>query len=230
MLEIDGVHAFYGASHILHGVTLSVGRSEVVALLGRNGAGKSTTLKCAMGIVPAKSGRVRLLGRDITGLPPYRIARLGIAYVPEERRIFPDLTVRENLEVARRGTSSAWDVNRVYDVFPPLAALDGRLGEQLSGGEQQMLAIGRALMQSPALILLDEPSEGLAPVVVERLGDSLQRLKESGLTILLAEQNLVFVRDLADRAYVIDKGVVVHEGTIEEVWNDEEISTRFLAV
>jgi branched-chain amino acid transport system ATP-binding protein len=217
MLDVEELHAYYGLSHVLHGMSL------------RNGAGKSTTMKAIMGVVPPRHGTVQYKGQAVAGLPPYRIARLGVAYVPEERRIFPDLTARENLEIARtRG--STWTLERVYDLFPPLARLVRRLGGHLSGGEQQMLAIGRALMSDPQLLLLDEPSEGLAPVFVERLEDSLARLKTAGLTILLAEQNLEFVRSLAKRGYIVDKGQVVYEGPIRDLWEKKETSVRYLAV
>jgi branched-chain amino acid transport system ATP-binding protein len=229
MLNVEGLHAFYGLSHVLHGLSLSVTKGDVVALLGRNGAGKSTTMKAIMGVVPPRHGTVHFKGQGIAGLPPYRIARLGIAYVPEERRIFPDLTVRENLDIGRTENSS-WTLERVYDLFPPLARLGRRLGGHLSGGEQQMLAIGRALMSDPQLLLLDEPSEGLAPVFVERLEDSLARLKTAGLTILLAEQNLEFIRSLANRGYIVDKGHVVYAGPVRDLWERKEMSVRYLAV
>ena len=229
MLNVEGLHAYYGLSHVLHGLSLSVTQGEVVALLGRNGAGKSTTMKSIMGVVPPRHGTVLFKGHGIAGLPPYRIARLGVAYVPEERRIFPDLTVRENLDIGRT-ENSTWTLERVYHLFPPLARLGRRLGGHLSGGEQQMLAIGRALMSDPQLLLLDEPSEGLAPVFVERLEDSLARLNTNGLTILLAEQNLEFTRSLAKRVYIVDKGQVVYEGPIRDLWEKKEMSVRYLAV
>ncbi len=230
MLVVKGIHSFYGTSHVLHGVSLTVDNGEVVALLGRNGAGKSTTIKSIMGIVSPRRGEVRFNDRAVTGWAPHRIAHLGVGYVPEDRCIFPDLTVRENLLVGAIQGGKEWTFERVYQLFPALRDFESRMGGRLSGGQQQMLAIARALLVDPRLVLLDEPSEGLAPLVVEHLAESLAKLKAQGMSILLAEQNLEFVRELADRAYVIDKGMIVHESTIDEVLHDEEISARFLAV
>jgi branched-chain amino acid transport system ATP-binding protein len=230
VLVVKGIHSFYGTSHVLHGVSLTVDNGEVVALLGRNGAGKSTTIKSIMGIVSPRRGEVRFNDRAVTGWAPHRIAHLGVGYVPEDRCIFPDLTVRENLLVGAIQGGKEWTFERVYQLFPALRDFESRMGGRLSGGQQQMLAIARALLVDPRLVLLDEPSEGLAPLVVEHLAESLAKLKAQGMSILLAEQNLEFVRELADRAYVIDKGMIVHESTIDEVLHDEEISARFLAV
>jgi branched-chain amino acid transport system ATP-binding protein len=224
MLEVAGLHAHYGRAHILADVSFAVGRGEVVALLGRNGAGKSTTLKAIMGLVPPTRGRITFDGRDIAGRPPYRIARLGLGYVPEDRRLFPDLTVLENLEVGRRPAPDErgppWTPARLFRLFPHLAALGERPAGQTSGGEQQMLAIARTLMGNPQALLLDEPSEGLAPVIVEQLASTIVELKGRGLTILLAEQNLHFARVVADRALIIDRGRIRHSGAFAELAED----------
>jgi branched-chain amino acid transport system ATP-binding protein len=228
MLELRDIHAYYGASHVLHGVTLSARRGEVVSLLGRNGAGKSTTLKSIVGLVGVANGEVRFQGRAITGLPPHQVSRLGIGFVPEDRRIFGDLTVLENLRVG--AVDGRWTRDRVFAVFPQLAALARRRGGSLSGGEQQMLTIARTLMTDPELLLLDEPSEGLAPVVVRALAETIAALKGEGLTILLSEQNVKFARRLADRAYIIEKGQIRFAGTIAELDADESIRRAYLSV
>jgi branched-chain amino acid transport system ATP-binding protein len=234
MLEVAGLHAHYGRAHILADVSFAVGRGEVVALLGRNGAGKSTTLKAIMGLVPPTSGRITFDGRDIAGRPPYRIARLGLGYVPEDRRLFPDLTVLENLEVGRRPGQDRpglpWTPARLFRLFPNLAALRERPAGQTSGGEQQMLTIARTLMGNPQALLLDEPSEGLAPVIVEQLARTILELKGSGLTILLAEQNLHFARVVAERALIMDRGRIRHSGAFAELAEDERLRTAYLAV
>jgi len=233
MLEVSGLHAHYGRAHILFDVSLSAARGEVVVLLGRNGAGKSTTLKAIMGLVPPSAGRVRFEGRDIAGLEPFEIARLGLGYVPEERRIFADLTVTENLEVGRRPAPpgvAPWTPERLFALFPSLAAMPGRLGARMSGGEQQMLTIARTLMGNPRLVLLDEPSEGLAPVVVERMAEAVRALKAEGLTILLSEQNLHFARLVADRATIIEKGRIRYEGTLPALMADAAVRAQYLSV
>ena len=233
MLEIAGIDSFYGEAHILHDVSLAVGRGEVVALLGRNGAGKTTTLKSAMGLVRPRRGSVRFEGRDITGLTPFRRARLGLGYVPEDRRIFKDLSVAENLEVGRRGGATApdgWTVDRVVALFPSLAERLSQRGGRLSGGEQQMLALARTLISNPRLLLLDEPSEGIAPVVVERIAEAILALKRDGLAILVSEQNLGFARAIADRAVVLETGRVVLDGRFADLYADPEKLSRFLAV
>jgi branched-chain amino acid transport system ATP-binding protein len=232
MLELDTVHAAYGETAALFGLSLSVKPGEVSVLLGRNGAGKTTTLKAIVGLVATTSGSIRFSGGDLTGTPTYVIARRGIAYVPEERRIISGLTVEENLRVARRSraVSSAWPLKRAYAMFPELAALRNRPGPRLSGGEQQMLCIARALMTGPALLLLDEPSEGLAPAVIEALRDRLLELKQSGLAILLVEQNDVLVSSLADTVHVVERGVVRYSGSFAEFRNNPEIREQFLAV
>ena len=229
MLEVRDLHAVYGRSHVLHGVSLAAREGEVVSLLGRNGAGKSTTLKAIMGLVRITGGAVRFRGEPLTGLATHVISRLGLGYVPEDRRIFADLTVRENLMVGERA-GSRWSVERRFDVFPALRPMADRRGGSLSGGEQQMLTIARTLVTDPALLLLDEPSEGLAPVIVRRLGEAIAALKREGLTIVLSEQNLKFARRLADRAYVIDKGEIRFEGPIAALDADEPLRRAYLGV
>ncbi len=232
MLQVSDIHVYYGDSHVLQGVSLAVRPGEIVCLLGRNGAGKSTTLRGTLGLNPPKSGRIFFKGDDVTGLPVYEKARRGIAFVPEERRIFAGLTVHENLEVAilpaRKG-QTPWDPGRIYRTFPLLARLKARKGGNLSGGEQQMLAIARALAGNPLMLLLDEPCEGLAPVIVEELARVIAGLK-SDMPILLAEQNARFALSIADRGYVIDKGIICYEGTRADLLGDQEIQSRYLSV
>lgn len=225
MLEIKGIHTFYGLSHILFDVSLAVRAGQVVCLLGRNGAGKTTTLKSVMGITPPRSGRIVFKGEDITGSAPYRMARKGIGYVPDDRRIFADLTVGENLEIAARKSESGngWDEERVYTLFPALGDITHRKGGLLSGGEQKMLAIARALMTNPEFLLLDEPTEGLAPVMVKKLQETIRTLKDAGFTVLLAEQNVRFTLDLSDYGYIIDNGRIRYQGTVEELTGNEEV-------
>ncbi|MFA9444210.1 ABC transporter ATP-binding protein [Egicoccus sp. AB-alg6-2] len=211
MLEVEGLHGHYGASHVLHGVDLQASAGELVALLGRNGAGKTTTLSALMGVVPASAGRIRLDGEDITELPAFRRLRKGLAMVPSGARVFADLTVEENLQVVRpRHTDDPWTVQRVYELFPKLGDLRNANAKNLSGGERQMLAVGRGLMANPKVLLLDEPSEGLAPVVVQALGTLLGQLREVGLTMVLAEQQHRFALRHADRAFLIEKGAIRH--------------------
>ena len=229
MLELEGVEAGYGLSRVLHGVSLRADAGEVVSLLGRNGAGKSTTLKSIVGLVAVSGGRIRFDGREITGRPTHEISRLGVGYVPEERRIFSDLTVAENLLVGRKGTG-AWDTERVNAVFPKLRELARRRAGSLSGGEQQMLTVARTLMGNPRVVLLDEPSEGLAPVIVRALGEQIAALKREGLTILLSEQNLKFAARLADRAYIIEKGLIRFDGPMATLMADEELRRKYLTV
>jgi branched-chain amino acid transport system ATP-binding protein len=233
MLEVEGLHAHYGRAHILQGVTLSAAQGEVVAVLGRNGAGKSTTMKAIMGLVRPTGGRVRFQGVDVTGREPFEIARQGLGYVPEERRIFTELTVMENLEVGRqppREGLAPWTPERVFALFPPLAAMRTRPGGRMSGGEQQMLTIARTLMGNPRLILLDEPSEGLAPVIVERMAAAILELKREGITVLLSEQNLHFARLVSDRACVLEKGAIRWEGTLAALMEAEEVRAQYLSV
>lgn len=232
ILSVQGLDVAYGRAQVIHGVSLEVAAGEVVALMGRNGAGKSTTLKAIMGLVPA-TGVVKFEGRDIIGWAPHRIARLGIGYVPEERRIFTTLTVAENLEIGRRPAPdgvSPWTLERLSALFPNLAELMGRRGGQISGGEQQMLALARTLMGNPRLLLLDEPSEGLAPVIVDQLARSLNALREQGIAVLLSEQNLRFAGAVAQRAAIIEGGRIVHECAMPELLADREIRLAHLAV
>lgn len=229
MLEVEGIHTYYGPSHVLQGVSLTVREGEVVCLLGRNGAGKTTTLRSIIGLTPPRRGSIRLLGREMTGWHPYQVARMGIGYVDQGRRIFPALSVDENLEVAENGRKGAWTKVEVYRAFPELVPLRSRLGRHLSGGEQQILAIGRALMGNPVLLLCDEPSEGLAPLLVRRLGALLREVAGQGLAVLLAEQNLRFALDLAHRGYIIDKARVRLEGPTD-LLRGEEIVRRHLAL
>ncbi len=232
MLRATDIHVYYGDSHVLQGVSLTVHEGEIVALLGRNGAGKSTTLKGIIGVIPPKSGHVLFNGEDVTGRPVYETVRKGIAFVPEDRRIFQGLTVKENLEVAvlppRQGLTS-WTIERVYDVFPLLHRLKNRKGGNLSGGEQQMLAIARALVGNPILLLLDEPCEGLAPVIVEEMGRIISGIK-SDIPVLLSEQNAYFALSIADRGYVIDKGVIRYEGNRQDMITNTEVQSRYLTV
>jgi branched-chain amino acid transport system ATP-binding protein len=233
LLELDGVNTYYGRSHILFDVSLSVAKGEVVALLGRNGAGKSTTFRSVIGLTAPQSGEVRFKGEKVNGLRAFRICRKGIGFVPEDRRCFPDLTVRENLEVATRRekqTDSPWTVDRVYALFPRLQERERNLGSQLSGGEQQMLTIARTLMTNPEVLLLDEPSEGLAPLVVALLADMILQIRKEGVTVLLAEQNLHFCAKVSDRGYVIDKGSVKYEGTMKDLLANDEVKEKYLAV
>lgn len=232
MLEVKGIHTYYGLSHILFDVSLNVRRGEVVCILGRNGAGKSTTMRSIMGLTPPKKGSIVFKGQDMTGVKPHLRARLGLGYVPDDRRVFADLTVGENLEiVARSGPGEdAWSKERVYEFFPPLADIDGRRAGFLSGGEQQMLTIGRALMVNPDFLLLDEPTEGLAPLVVKLLAEQIAALKSTGLTVLLAEQNQEVALGLADRGYIIDNGVIRFSGSIEELKANEEVRHKYLMV
>ena len=233
MLELHDVHAVYGRSHVLHGVSLSARAGEVVSLLGRNGAGKSTTLKAIIGLVEVTRGTIVLDGRALRGLPTHAVSRAGIGWVPEDRRIFGDLTVRENLMVGEAGAGDParrWPLARVFALFPRLQALAGQRGGRLSGGEQQMLTIARTLMTGPRLLLLDEPSEGLAPVVVKALADNIAALKRDGLTILLSEQNLAFARRLADRAYIIEKGEIKFEGPFAALDAQPDVRRTYLSV
>jgi branched-chain amino acid transport system ATP-binding protein len=233
VLAAVGLVAGYGPAQVRFGVELSLAAGEVAALMGRNGAGKSTTLKALMGLLPPRAGRVRFAGRDITGWPPFRIARLGLGDVPEDRRIFGDLTVAENLEVGRRPARdgrTAWTPERLFAVFPNLAAMRGRRASAMSGGEQQMLTIARTLMGNPDAVLLDEPSEGLAPVIVEQMAEAVLRMKQEGIAVLLSEQNLDFAAAVADRAYVIEKGSIRFSGPMATLEADEGARQAWLAV
>ncbi len=232
MLNIEAIHTYYGLSHILFGVSLEVSKGEIVCLLGRNGAGKSTTMRSIMGLTPPRQGEIRFKGETISGKKPYQIARMGIGYVPDDRRVFADLTVGENLEISARkkGTIVLWNKESIYELFPPLRNIDSRQAGFLSGGEQQMLAIGRSLMTNPECLLLDEPTEGLAPLVVEMLEEQIGKLREKGVTVLLAEQNVKMATRLSDRAYVIDDGVIRYHGSIEDLQENEEVRKKYLLV
>jgi branched-chain amino acid transport system ATP-binding protein len=233
MLEMKSVNSAYGRAHILYDLSLSAQRGEVVVLLGRNGAGKSTTLKTLIGLVPPLSGEIRFDGRRIERLEPYQIARLGLGYVPEERRIFTDLSVMENLEVGRqppRAGAPQWTPEKLFGLFPNLAAMRTRRGAHMSGGEQQMLTIARTLMGNPSAILLDEPSEGLAPVIVEQMTRTILELKQEGLCVLLSEQNLHFANLVADRAYIIEKGQIRYQGSMAGLAADAQMRAAYLSV
>ena len=232
MIRVEDIHVYYGDSYILQGMSLTVKEDEIVCLLGRNGAGKTTTMRGIMGYTPPRKGRILLKDREITRSPVYEHVRLGIGYVPEDRQIFPDLTVDENLEVAAlppREDRAPWTRERIYEAFPLLRPLRRRQGGSLSGGEQQMLAIARALMGNPRVLLLDEPCEGLAPVIVDSLGEAILSLKKE-MPILMTEQNAYFALEISDREYVIDKGCVRFEGGIKELADHPTIQKNYLAV
>ncbi len=233
MLDAQQLCAWYGKAQILFDVSLHVGAGQCVALMGRNGAGKSTTMKALMGLLARRSGRVRFEGRDVSQLAPHAISRLGLGWVPEDRRIFTDLSVRENLEVGRqpaRAGAAAWTPEKLFELFPNLATMLDRPGGRTSGGEQQMLTIARTLMGNPRLILLDEPSEGVAPLIVEQLASMMVALKQQGLSILLSEQNLHFARLVSDRAVVLEKGQVQFSGTMEQLMADDTVQRTYLSV
>lgn len=234
ILNLTGVVTCYGKSEVLQGISLCVEKGEVVALLGRNGAGKTTTMRSIMGLTPPRAGTIEFKGVKIVGKPPHEIARLGISYVPEDRRIFPDLSVEENLllaeRLAPRENQKIWPLQRVYELFPVLYDFRKRKGALLSGGQQKMLALGRALMKQPRLLLLDECTEGLAPLIVREFVRVLKEVRSSGTTVLMADQNFRFARSLADRGYIIDKGLINYQGTIEQICSNEEIVRKYLAV
>ncbi len=231
MLEIKEIHTYYGTSHILFGISLAVEKGEAVCLLGRNGAGKTTTFRSIIGLTPPKSGSIKFLGQEIVGKPPFVIARMGIGFVPDDRRIFPDLTVRQNILVARREIEGAiWNLDRIYHLFPKLKELESHMGNQLSGGEQQMLTVARTLMTNPQLILLDEPGEGLAPLVVKAMGEQLAEIKKTGITMLICEHNVGLSMALSDRCYVMDKGMIRFQGTIDDLKKNEEVRKKYLMV
>lgn len=232
MLKVDDIHTYYGESYVLQGVSLEVGKPSVVALLGRNGMGKTTTLHSIMGFTPPRRGEILLEGKNLVGLPSYRVSRMGLALVPQGRRIFPSLTVEENLLMAehRSDCREPWTLERVYNLFPVLKERAANRGNLISGGQQQMLAIGRALMTNPDIILMDEPSEGLAPIIVQQLGGIIKELHKSGLSILLVEQNLRLALNVADYVYIINKGVIVHGCTPRALREDKETEARYLSV
>ena len=233
IVRVENLEVFYGASQILFGVSFAVNQGDTLALLGRNGAGKSTTFKSLIGLVPPRSGSVRIMGQEIQGSKPYRIAARGLGYVPEDRQIFPDHSVEDNLSIAaKKGPQGQdhWNLERVYEIFPLLQPLRNRSGGHLSGGEQQMLSIARTLMGNPEVLLLDEPSEGLAPVIVQLIGNLIKTLRQMGVTIILAEQNMRFCLGIANHAVVIDKGEIVYQDTIEALKANEQITKNYLAV
>jgi len=233
MLEIAALDAYYGRAHILQGVTFAMKRGEVLALMGRNGAGKSTTMKAVMGLVPPVGGTVSFEGQRLDGREPFEIARLGVGYVPEDRRVFSELSVMENLSVAQRparADAPHWTPERLFALFPNLGGMRDRPGGAMSGGEQQMLTIARTLMGNPKLVLLDEPSEGLAPVIVEEMAKTILALKSEGLTVLISEQNLHFAGNVADRAAIIEKGVIRFTGSMDELKANEAIRLQYLSV
>jgi branched-chain amino acid transport system ATP-binding protein len=237
-LEVEHLNAWYGAAQVLYDITFTVGRGEVVALMGRNGAGKSTTMKAVMGLLPRRDGTVRVNGRDISALKPYEIARLGVGFTPEDRRIFSDLTVLENLDAGRQpprlfadGTPAPeWTPETLFKLFPNLAELRHRPGGRMSGGEQQMLTIARTLMGNPLIVQLDEPSEGIAPLIVEEIADTIVELKKRGLSILLSEQNVGFAEIVSDRAYLLEKGQIRWAGTMAELAENVEIQRAYLTL
>jgi len=233
LLSVTDLRAWYGRAQVLFGVALEVGAGEVVALMGRNGAGKSTTLKSIVGLLDAVSGEIAFDGHDLRGLEAFQIARLGVGYVPEERRIFTELTVLENLEVGRqapRPGAPSWNADKLMRLFPNLRELEHRLGGRMSGGEQQMLTVARTLMGNPRLVLLDEPSEGIAPRIVEDMANMIVELKQEGLSVLLCEQNLHFAQLVSDRAYVLEKGQVKYQGPMAELAANPEVKREYLAV
>jgi branched-chain amino acid transport system ATP-binding protein len=232
MLEVQGIHTFYGLSHILFDVSLKVDPGEVVCLLGRNGAGKTTTMKSIIGITPPKQGSIRFKGKEIIGIEPYLLTRKGIGYIPDDRRIFADLTVGENLEIGERKAKGGegWSRERIYGLFPALKNIESRRGGCLSGGEQKMLAIARALVGNPEFVLLDEPFEGLAPLLVHALEEQISKLREAGLTVLIAEQNVRSTLRISDRGYIIDNGQIRYHGSIEELRDNEDVRKKYLLV
>jgi branched-chain amino acid transport system ATP-binding protein len=237
-LAAENLNAWYGAAQVLYDVSFTIGRGEVVALMGRNGAGKSTTMKAVMGLMARRSGMVRVNGRDVSRLRPFEIARLGVGFVPEDRRIFSDLTVEENLDTGRQpprrfgdgAEAPAWTPEALFRLFPNLAELRARPGARMSGGEQQMLTIARTLMGNPLIVLLDEPSEGIAPLIVEAIADTIIELKKRGLSILLSEQNVGFARLVSDRAYMLEKGQIRWQGTMTELAGNTDIQRAYLTL
>ncbi|BEU25309.1 ABC transporter ATP-binding protein [Paraburkholderia sp. 22B1P] len=233
LLKVDGLNAFYGRAQILFDVSLEVGRGEVVALMGRNGAGKSTTMKSIMGLMARREGAIQFDGANISALPPHRIARMGLGYVPEDRRVFSGLTVMENLDTGRqpaRAGAPSWTPDKLFKLFPNLGEMPQRPGGQMSGGEQQMLTVARTLMGNPYLVLLDEPSEGVAPVIVEQMANMILELKREGLSILLSEQNVHFAELVSDRAYVLEKGQIRYGGAMRELVKDDAVRRAYLGV
>jgi branched-chain amino acid transport system ATP-binding protein len=231
MFKVVDVHTYYGDSYVLQGVSLEIAQEQVVALLGRNGVGKTTLIRSIAGFTPARRGQILFQGKDITHLSAYKIIRLRIGLVPQGRRVFPSLSVKENLSIAARGSGEkGWDFHKIYNLFPRLEERRNQRSNTLSGGEQQMLAIARALISNPLFILMDEPTEGLAPVLVREVGEVILRLKEEGLSIFVVEQNLSFAKKFADYAHVMSKGKIVYSSTPEELWENREVKERYLGV
>ncbi|NQU13520.1 MAG: ABC transporter ATP-binding protein [Desulfobacteraceae bacterium] len=231
MLEIIDIHTYYGESYVLQGISIQVEKGSIIGILGRNGMGKTTLIRSVVGFTPPRQGQILLKGVDITHMPSYKIVRMSLGLVPQGRRIFPSLSVLENLNVgARDQESGLWDEEKIYATFPVLKARSNNRGDQLSGGEQQMLAIARALMTNPELLLMDEPSEGLAPLLVQAIGQSILQLKEDGLSIMLVEQNLPFAIEVCDYVHVLGKGMVVHSSTPKELWENEEVKAQYLGI
>jgi branched-chain amino acid transport system ATP-binding protein len=233
MLNVTNLNAFYGKAQILFDLQLQVQKGEVVALMGRNGAGKSTTLKSIMGLIENRSGAVQFFDRDIARLQPHEIARLGLGYIPEDRRIFTELTVLENLEIGRKtnaNSSNPWTIERLFKLFPNLAQMPNRLGGSMSGGEQQMLTVARTLMGNPQCVLMDEPSEGVAPVIVEQMAESILTMKAEGISVLLCEQNIHFAQQVADRVYVLEKGQIAYSATMQELVGNQVLRRQYLGI
>jgi len=231
ILQVHEIHTYYGTSHILFGISFEIRDGESVCLLGRNGAGKTTTLRSIIGLTPPKKGSIKFKEMEIIGKPPYRIAQQGIGFVPDDRRIFPDLTVRQNILVARREREGRmWNLDLIYTLFPKLLQLETHMGTQLSGGEQQMLTIARTLMTNPQLLLLDEPGEGLAPLVIKAMGEQLTEIKKLGMNMLICEHNVGLALALSDRGYVMDKGTIRYQGSIDELKGNDEVRKKYLMV
>jgi branched-chain amino acid transport system ATP-binding protein len=233
ILEVSDIVTLYGQSLVLNGVSFTVDKGEIVALLGRNGAGKTTTMRSIMGLTPPRSGSIKFIGMDISGKQPYEIAKLGVGYSPDECRIFANLSAEDNLLLTGRqvrGKNKLWTTAKIYQLFPALQRLKSSRGGRLSGGERKMLAIGRALMRDPELLLLDEPSEGLAPLIVKALADAMVEIREAGVTIFIADQNLRFCRRIADRGYIMEKGIIRYQDEMEKIWQNQEVVRKYLVV
>jgi len=230
MLEVNDIHTYYGRSHILQGISINLTAGEVVCLLGRNGAGKTTTVRSIMGFVHPHTGAIKFEGHDITRKKPFEISRMGIGYVPQDRRIFPSLTVLDNLTVIHREVPAGWTIEKIFDIFPVLEKLKSQRGRHLSGGEQQLLAVARSLMTNPRLLLLDEPCEGLAPMIINVIGEVVREIVKSNIAVLLAEQNMRFTLEIAHRGYIIDKGSIHHQGNMTQLKEDRDIIGKYLAL